>query len=251
MISLADAVAGDAAKSRGFRQGQPFAVLLGGSIGVNTTDTPDRADTMCRPGLALSGRHSHSVQGCGDVLVRPAARHALDHGQSFVRGAAIVFSGLGLAEPKLGVLAALPVDRQNDLTGSLVDVGGNLVHQRSQQLLTRAHGHTRALPRRLEVFGEPRKIRLGDRGLAPLLPRPIAPRTPARVVGSPPSSSPVGRRSSGYPGHRRRSAARRARLRSGPAAAPVQECAVVRVGLPYASVPPTVPPRSPSAQRRG
>ena len=76
-----------------------------------------------------------------------------------------MFSGLGLAEPKLGMLTALPVDRQNDLAGRFVNVDRNVIHQRSKQLLTRAHGHMRGLPRRVEVFGESRKIRLGRRDL--------------------------------------------------------------------------------------
>jgi hypothetical protein len=44
---------------------------------------------------------------------------------------AVVFSGLGLAEPKLGMLTALPVDRQNDLAGRFVNVDRNVIHQRS------------------------------------------------------------------------------------------------------------------------
>jgi hypothetical protein len=43
-------------------QRQPFAILLGGSVAVDTAHTAERADTVRRPGLALAGRHSHSVQ---------------------------------------------------------------------------------------------------------------------------------------------------------------------------------------------
>jgi len=161
----ADPVAADAAVSGGLGQRQPLPVLLRGTIGVDATDASDRADTVRGPSLALSGGHSHPVEGCGDILVRPAACHTANHGQSFVRGAAVVFSGLGFAKSKLRVLAALPVDRQDDLTSSLVDDGGNLIDQRSQQLLTRAHGDTRALPGRLKVFGKPCKIWLGAQRL--------------------------------------------------------------------------------------
>jgi transposase len=158
----ADAMAGDAAVLGGVAQGQPRSVLLGRTIGMDAPDAPDVADAAPCPGLALSGWQSHTIQRRGDVLVRPSARHAPDYSQSIVRGAAVMLSALRLTEPKLGVLAALPVYRQDDLAGCLVDVGGNLVHQRSQQLLTRAHGHARCLPRRLEVFGNGRKIRLSQ-----------------------------------------------------------------------------------------
>jgi transposase len=162
---LANAVAADTAMACCFSQRQPLPVLLGRPIGVDPPDTSDRADTICRPGFALAGRHSHAVECRGNILVRPARRHATDHGQGFVRSATSVFSGSRFAEPKLGVLAALPVDRQNDFTRGFVDIGGNLVHQRSQQLLARSHCHMRVFPGALKVVGEPRKIRHGGRGL--------------------------------------------------------------------------------------
>ncbi len=113
-----DAMAGDAAVLGGVAQGQPHSVFLGRTIGMDAPDAPNVADSAPCPGLALSGRQSHAIQRRGDVVVRPSARHAPDYSQSVVRGAAVMLSALRLTEPKLGVLAALPVYRQNDLAGS-------------------------------------------------------------------------------------------------------------------------------------
>ena len=57
------------------------------------------------------------------------------------------------------------MDRKNDLAGLLVKVSGDLVDQRSQQLLTRAHSHAGGLPRRLKIFRDPREIGRGRRGV--------------------------------------------------------------------------------------
>ena len=140
----------------GFSHCQPGAVLLSGTIGVDAANPPDRADPMSRPGLTLTCRQSHAVQRGGDVLVRPAGRHAADDGQSVIRSAAVMLARPRLAEPKLRVLPALPMDGENDLAGLLVKVSGDLVDQRSQQLLTRAHGHAGGLPRRLDLPRSPR-----------------------------------------------------------------------------------------------
>ena len=160
----ADAMTGDAALLGGFAHRKPRSILVRRTIGVDAANAPDRADTVRRPGFTLSRRQSHTIQRRGDVFVRPSARHAPDYRQGTVRGAALMLAGPGLSEPKLGVLTTLPMDCQNDLAGRLVDVGGNFVHQRPQQLLTRAHSHTRSLPRRLQVFGNAHKIGLGQSG---------------------------------------------------------------------------------------
>jgi transposase len=149
----------------GFSHCQPGAVLLSGAIGVDAANPPDRSDPMSRPGLTLTRRQSHAVQCGGDVLVRPAGRHAADDGQSVVRSAAVMLARTRLAEPQLRVLPALPMDGENDLAGLFIEVGGDLVDQRSQELLTSAHGHARGLPRRLEIFRDPREIGLGRRGM--------------------------------------------------------------------------------------
>src|SRR5580693_1345862 len=155
----ADAMARNPTLLRGLSQGQPGPVLLGGAIGVDTSHAPDRSDTVRCPGFALAGRQSHAVQSGGDVLIRPAGRHAADDGQGVVRGVTVVAARPRLAEPELGVLAALPVDDQNDLTRRFIDVDGDLVHQRSQQLLSGAHRDAGRLPRGLEVLGQAHKIR--------------------------------------------------------------------------------------------
>ncbi len=161
---LADAMARDAALLRGVSQGQPGPVLVGREVRVDPSDAADRSDTVCGPGLALSRRQTHAVEGGGDVLIRPASRHAPDHSQRVVRGAAVVAARLRLAKPEFGVLAALPVDDENDLARRFVDVGGDLVHQRSQQLLAGAHGDASRLPRGPEVLGQAHQIRRRRRG---------------------------------------------------------------------------------------
>jgi hypothetical protein len=72
---------------------------------------------------------------------------------------------------------------------------------------------------------------------------------PPRGVAPLPSSSRAARRSTGCRDRRRRSAARQARPRSGPAAVPAPRCVVVRSGSPYASARLAMPPQSPSALR--
>ena len=73
-----------------------------------------------------------------------------------------MLTGLRLADTELGMLTALPVDRQGDLPCGFVDVGNDIDNQRTNELLTHAHGDTRSIPGRGEVFCELRKIRRGD-----------------------------------------------------------------------------------------
>ena len=93
---LAEPMTGDAAALRCLAQGQPGAVLLGGLVGVNAADAPDRADPVCRPGLALAGRQAHPVERGRDVLVGPAGGHAPDDRQGVVGGAARVLTRCGV-----------------------------------------------------------------------------------------------------------------------------------------------------------
>jgi hypothetical protein len=140
--------------------------------------------------LALPGGHSHSVQGCGDVLARPP-RHAPDHGQSFVRGAAVVFSGLGLAEPKLGMLTPLQwivktISRAASSMSTVMSDAWRMVtcgvfHAASRYSASPAKSGLAGV-----TFGAPCRI---QSRLALL------------------HASRVGRRSNDYPGRRRRSAA--------------------------------------------
>jgi len=43
-------------------QCEPLAVLIGGAVTVDTMHASQVPNTLCRPGLASAGRHSHSVQ---------------------------------------------------------------------------------------------------------------------------------------------------------------------------------------------
>jgi len=160
-----NAMAGNPTMLGGFSHCQPYAVLLRGAIGVDAANSPDRADPMSRPGLALTGWQPHAVERGGDVLVRPAGCHAADDGQSVVRGAAVMLARARLAQPKLRVLPALPMDGKNNLAGLFIKVSGDLVDQRPQELLTRAHRHAGGFPRGLEIFRNAREIGLGRRGM--------------------------------------------------------------------------------------
>ena len=151
---LAYPMAISTASLRRLAQGKPGSVLLGRFVRANAADPSDRADAMGRPGFALSGRQAHPVEGGGDVLVGPAARHAANDRQSIVGRAASVFTGAGFAQPQFGVLPALPMDYQNDLPRRLVDVDSDLVDEGTHQLLSATHGDVGVLPRRLEVLGE-------------------------------------------------------------------------------------------------
>src|SRR5215470_10752375 len=63
---LANLMMADTVLCGGITQCQPLAVLLGGAVAVDAAYTAKRADAVRCPGLALAGRHSHSVQRRGD-----------------------------------------------------------------------------------------------------------------------------------------------------------------------------------------
>ncbi len=56
-----DAVVRNPELHSGLGHRQPFAVLLGRTVGVDAVHPSHRADTMRGPGFALTGRHSHPV----------------------------------------------------------------------------------------------------------------------------------------------------------------------------------------------
>jgi hypothetical protein len=124
---LAQPMAGDATSLCRLAQGQPGAVLLGGLVGVNAADTPDRADPMSRPCVVLAARQAHPVKRGRDVLVGPAGGHAPDDRQGVVGGAACVLTGAGLAKTQFGVLSALPMDDQDDLARRFIDIDSDFV----------------------------------------------------------------------------------------------------------------------------
>src|SRR3954466_14431768 len=119
----ADDVVGDPELRGGLRHREPRAVLLGRPVGVQPVDLAARSHPARRPGLALPGAQAHAVERGGDILVRPACRHALHHGQRLLRRPAAVLARPRLPDPQARMLAAAPVDRHDDLAGLLVDVG--------------------------------------------------------------------------------------------------------------------------------
>ena len=139
-----------------------------------------------------------------------------------------MLAGLRLADPQLRVLAAPPMDRQDDLARRLIDIGDDVGDQGAQQPLARAHGHARRVPGGIEIVGQPGEVGRRDGADQATAPPPAAPRRPRHGAAPPPSSSPAARRSDDYRDRRRRSAVPRARPRTAPAAAPVPRCAAVR-----------------------
>jgi hypothetical protein len=156
---LAEPVAGDAASLRRFPQGQPGAVFLGGLVGVNTADTPDRADPVGGPGLVLASRQAHPVERGRDVLVGPSVSHTPYDSEGSFGGAACVLPAAGLTQTQFGMLSALPMNDHDDLARRLVDVDGDLIDQGTHQLLAAAHGDAGALPGGFEILGDGPQVR--------------------------------------------------------------------------------------------
>jgi hypothetical protein len=97
----ADAVVRNSERRGCLGHREPFAVLLGRTVGMNSVHPAHRADTVRSPGFSLTGGHSHPVQGRGDVLVRPSGRHGPHHREGLLGGAAAMLAGLRLADPQL------------------------------------------------------------------------------------------------------------------------------------------------------
>jgi hypothetical protein len=97
----ADAVVRYSEPRGGLSHREPFAVLLGRTVGMNAVHPAHRADTVRGPGFSLTGGHSHTVQRRGDVLVRPSGRHGPHHREGLVGSAAAVLTGLRFADPQL------------------------------------------------------------------------------------------------------------------------------------------------------
>ena len=72
-----------------------------------------------------------------------------------------MLAGLRLADPQLRVLAASPMDRQDDLARCLVDVGDDVGDQGTQEPLARTHGHAWSIPGGIEIVGEAGEIGCG------------------------------------------------------------------------------------------
>jgi len=107
---------------------------------------------MSRPGLTHASGQAHPVERGGDVLVRPSSGHAAHNSQGIFRGGGAVLSGTRLADPKLGVLPTLPMDREHDVAHRVIDVCDDVDNQGSQQLLARAHRHIGGFPGRRQII---------------------------------------------------------------------------------------------------
>jgi hypothetical protein len=156
---LAEPMASDAALLGGLTQRQPGAVLLGGLVGVNAADTPDRTDPVRRPGFVLSGRQAHPVERGRDVLVGPAGGHTAYDRQGVVGCTARVLTGAGFPQTQFRVLSALPMNDQDDLACLFVDINGDLVDQSANQLLAATHGDVGVFPGRFEILGDRPQVR--------------------------------------------------------------------------------------------
>jgi hypothetical protein len=69
----------------------------------------------------------HDLLGGEDAILDQAAdpvmSHASHDGECRLRGATAMLAALGFADPQLRMLAAAPMDRQDDLARRLVDIG--------------------------------------------------------------------------------------------------------------------------------
>ena len=227
-----DAVMADAERRFGLRHRQPLAVLLGGTVGMDTVHPAHRTDTVRGPGFALTGRHSHPVQSCCDVRIRPASRHALHHRERLLGRATAMLARARLADAQLRVLTAAPMDRQDDLARRIVDIGDDVGDQRPHEPLARAHRDPRRIPGGIEIFRQARKVGRHDGEGQETAPPPAAPRSPGHGAVPPPSSSQAARQSDDCRDRRRHNAVRRAWLHIALAAAPVRRRAVVRLAFP-------------------
>src|SRR4051812_9677630 len=70
-----------------------------------------------------------------------------------------MLAGLRLANPQLRMLAAAPMDRQDDLARRLVDIGDDVGHQSAEEPLTSAHSDAWRVPGGLEVVSQPGEVR--------------------------------------------------------------------------------------------
>lgn len=73
-----------------------------------------------------------------------------------------MFAGLGFADSKLRVLAAAPVDCQDDLAWRVVDVGDDIGDKGAQELLSSACSDAWSVPGGIEIRSKPDKIRRDD-----------------------------------------------------------------------------------------
>lgn len=119
---------------------------------------PQRPDTAGCPSLPLSGLHSHAVQGGGNVRIGPTRRHGPHNCKGSFRCTLAMFAGVGFSDTKLGVLAAFPVDCQNDFAFLFVNISNDIGHEGAKELLAATHIDIRCPPGGLQVGGDAGEI---------------------------------------------------------------------------------------------
>src|SRR5690242_13555061 len=96
-----DAVMRNPERRGGLGHREPFAVLVGRTVGVNAVYPAHRADTVRSPGLSLTRWHSHPVQRRGNIRVRPAGRHAAHYREGLIGRAAPMLAGARFTDAQL------------------------------------------------------------------------------------------------------------------------------------------------------
>ena len=76
-----------------------------------------------------------------------------------------MLAGPGLSHPKLGVLAATPMDDEDDLLRVHIVSGDNVGDESPDQLLAGSHRHAWSVPSGIQVERNPREIRYGGSGV--------------------------------------------------------------------------------------
>jgi hypothetical protein len=79
-----------------------------------------------------------------------------------------MLAGFWFADPQLRMLAAAPMDRQDDLARGFVDIGDNVGDQGAQQPLARAHSDAWGIPCGVEIGRQAGEVWRDDRRIGRL-----------------------------------------------------------------------------------
>src|SRR5208282_5522413 len=137
---------------------QAAAVFDRGRVAADSRRAPVGDDSGCRPRVSLAGRQSHSVEGRGDVCIRPAPGHLAYDCRCLRAGAPRVLATARLAHPQLRVLATAPMDRQYDLASRVINVDDDFLDQRTDQALLGPHVDGWRAPRAFEISPKPEQL---------------------------------------------------------------------------------------------
>jgi hypothetical protein len=124
-------------------------------IGANAGRPPIRLDTPSGPRLSLSRADAHPIEHGGRVLIRPGAGTLQDHRRGLVGRTLAMLSRSRLPRAHFGVLAATPMDHEDDLARDVVDVHHDLLDERPHELLLDAGVGRRGLPGRAQIARQP------------------------------------------------------------------------------------------------